>query len=146
METYRKKMIFRINMLIIIAIITAALYLGLLFFHGQLPTLPSMFKGMHFGAFIGIELFLIISIVNGLRIIRNETVLKQSYVKENDERTALIIQKTATLSVTIIMIGILIAAITAGFFSSSIFYTLMGTLFFVLIVFYSLWIYYAKKH
>lgn len=67
------------------------------------------------------------------------------YIEENDERNAVILQSASSLSMVIILVGLGIASVIAGFFNTMIFYTLMAALFFVLIVFFALWIYFAKK-
>lgn len=77
---------------------------------------------------------------------KNDAELKKLYIEENDERSVVIIQNASLLSIVMILVGLAIASVIAGFFNSLIFYTLLATLLFVLIVFFSVWKYYTKKH
>lgn len=145
MEKYKIKVNTRVNILSLVAVGTALIYLGLLLLRGQLPELPSLIKGFHIGAFIGGELCVVYFLGKYFRARRNEATLKQLYIEETDERTGLILQKAGSLGMTIAMGGLVLATLIAGFFSPTVFYALMGASFFVIIVFYSLWAYYAKK-
>ncbi|MFS0724673.1 hypothetical protein [Paenibacillus sp. 1P07SE] len=60
-------------------------------------------------------------------------------------RAGLIIRNASTLTIAISFGGIGIATIVSGFFSATVFFALMGCLLFMLVVFYVLWIYYARK-
>lgn len=145
METYKAKIRARVNILSLLAIGTALIYLGFLLLRGQLPELPSLIKGFQIGAFIGGEICVVYFLSKYVRAMRNEANLKQLYIEETDERTSLILQKAGSLGMSIVMSGLVLATLIAGFFSSAVFYALMGASFFVIIVFYSLWAYYAKK-
>lgn len=145
MNTYREKLRKRTNLMALAAVVTALIYLILTFNRDNLPTLPSFIKGFHIGAFIGLELFAVFYLGKYMRVRNNEAAMKKMFIEENDERNGLIIRNASTLGMSVIFIGFIVAAIVAGFFSSTIFFTLIGSLFFVLIVFFGLWFYYAKK-
>lgn len=145
MDKYKIKVKTRKNALSMVATATLLIYVGLVFYRGGLPDLPSFIKGFHTGVFIGVEVAVVFFLVKYIKASKNEAELKKQYIEENDERSVMIIKSASTLSVAIIIIGLGIAAVIAGFFNSLIFYTLLVCLFFVLIVFFTLWMYYAKK-
>ncbi|MFD1134869.1 hypothetical protein [Paenibacillus urinalis] len=145
MEKYKIQVTTRKNALLLIAAVMLLIYAGLVFYRGGLPELPSFIKGFHTGAFIGVELCIVFFLVKYRKASKNEAELKKLYIEENDERNAVILQSASSLSMVIILVGLGMASVIAGFFNTMIFYTLMAALFFVLIVFFVLWIYFAKK-
>ncbi|OMF61293.1 hypothetical protein MKY66_16375 [Paenibacillus sp. FSL R5-0766] len=144
MDKYKIKVKTRKNVLSLVAAATLLIYVGLIFYRGGLPDLPSFIKGFHTGAFIGVELAVAFFLVRYIKASNNEAELKKQYIEENDERSVMILQRAGTLSTAIILIGLGIASVIAGFFNPLIFYTLLTCLLFVLIVFFALWMYYAR--
>ncbi|OMF04952.1 hypothetical protein BK131_29170 [Paenibacillus amylolyticus] len=145
MDKYKIKVKTRKNVLSLVAAATLLIYVGLIFYQGGLPDLPSFIKGFHTGAFIGVEVAIAFFLVRYIKASNNEAKLKKQYIEENDERSVMILQSAGTLSAAIILIGLGIASVIAGFFNPLIFYTLLTCLLFVLIVFFALWMYYARK-
>jgi len=145
MDKYKLKVKTRKNVLSLVATATLLIYVGLVFYRGGLPDLPSFIKGFHIGAFIGVEVALVFFLVKYIKASKNEAELKKQYIEENDERNIVILHSASILSIAIILIGLGIASVIAGFFNPLIFYTLLVCLLFVLIVFFALWMYYAKK-
>ncbi|KOR89245.1 hypothetical protein [Paenibacillus solani] len=145
MDKYKIKVKTRKNVLSLVATATLLIYVGLVFYRGGLPDLPSFIKGFHTGAFIGIEVAVVSFLVKYIKASKNEAELKKQYIEENDERSIMILHSASILSIAIILIGLGIASVIAGFFNPLIFYTLLVCLLFVLIVFFALWMYYAKK-
>ncbi|WP_145321535.1 hypothetical protein [Paenibacillus xylanexedens] len=145
MDKYKIKVKTRKNVLSLVAAATLLIYVGLIFYRGGLPDLPSFIKGFHTGAFIGVEVAVAFFLVRYIKASNNEAELKKQYIEENDERSVMILQSAGTLSIAIILIGLGIASVIAGFFNPLIFYTLLACLLFVLIVFFALWMYYARK-
>ncbi|MFC4776008.1 hypothetical protein ACFO9Q_04345 [Paenibacillus sp. GCM10023252] len=145
MDTYKEKIRTRTNLVSLAAIAAAIIFLVLTLYREHLPVLPSFIKGFHIGAFIGLELFAAFYLGKYMRVRHNETAMKKMYIAENDERTALILRNASMLGMSVILIGFTFAAIVSGFFSPTVFFTLMGSLLFVMIVFYALWVYYASK-
>ncbi|MGO4732361.1 hypothetical protein [Paenibacillus sp. 2KB_22] len=145
MDKYKIKVETRKNALSLVAVVTILIYVGLIFYRGGLPDLPSFIKGFHTGAFIGVEVVITYFLVRYIKASKNEAELKKQFIEENDERSVTILQSAGTLSVAIILISLGIASVIAGFFNPMIFYTLLTCLFFVLIVFLALWMYYARK-
>ena len=145
MDKYKIKIKTRKNVLSLVAAATLLIYVGLIFYRGGLPDLPSFIKGFHTGAFIGVEVAIAFFLVRYIKASNNEAELKKQYIEENDERSVMILQRAGTLSTAIILIGMGIASVIAGFFNPLIFYTLLTCLLFVLIVFFALWMYYARE-
>lgn len=145
MENYKNKLKKRANSLSLVAGGTLLLYLGFMFYRDQLPELPSFIQGFQVGAFLGLELFVVMFLGKYMKAARNEALLKQMYIKESDERSSQILQNAASLSISIVFIGLGITTVVAGFFNPYIFFTLMGALFFIMIVFFTLMGYYSRK-
>lgn len=145
MDKYKIKVKTRKNVLSLVAAATLLIYVGLIFYRGGLPDLPSFIKGFHTGAFIGVEVAVAFFLVRYIKASNNEAELKKQYIEENDERSVMILQRAGTLSTAIILIGLGIASVIAGFFNPLIFYTLLTCLLFILIVFFALWMYYARE-
>ncbi|MEK4368318.1 hypothetical protein [Paenibacillus sp. FSL R5-0473] len=145
MDKYKIKIKTRKNVLSLVAAATLLIYVGLIFYRGGLPDLPSFIKGFHTGAFIGVEVAVAFFLVRYIKASNNEAELKKQYIEENDERSVMILQRAGTLSTAIILIGLGIASVIAGFFNPLIFYTLLTCLLFILIVFFALWMYYARE-
>ncbi|MCM3747791.1 hypothetical protein M3223_10520 [Paenibacillus pasadenensis] len=145
MNAYKEKLRTRINLISFAAAAAALVYVVLTIYREQLPVLPSFIKGFHIGAFIGFELFAVWYLVRCMKARKNEAEMKKMFIEENDERTGLIIRNASTLGISVVLIGLAVAAIISGFFSATVFFSLMGSLLFVLIVFYALWVYYASK-
>ncbi|MET1170867.1 hypothetical protein BK124_02975 [Paenibacillus amylolyticus] len=145
MDKYKIKIKTRKNVLSLVAAATLLIYVGLIIYRGGLPDLPSFIKGFHTGAFIGVEVAVAFFLVRYIKASNNEAELKKQYIEENDERSVMILQRAGTLSTAIILIGLGIASVIAGFFNPLIFYTLLTCLLFVLIVFFALWMYYARE-
>ncbi|MEK4663045.1 hypothetical protein MHH93_14165 [Priestia sp. FSL H7-0729] len=145
MDKFKIKVETRKNVLSLVAVAMILIYVGLIFYRGGLPALPSFIKGFHTGAFIGVEVVITYFVVRYIKASKSEAELKKQFIEENDERSVTILQSASTLSVAIILISLGIASVIAGFFNPMIFYTLLTCLLFVLIVFLALWMYYARK-
>ena len=145
MEQYKAKLQRRINALSLVAVGTALIYAGLVFFRGQLPAVPSFIKGFHIGAFIGLELIIAFYLGKCMQAIKNADTLKKMRIAETDERTGLVLQKASSLGMSVMFFGLGLAAIISGFLNVVMFFTLLGVLFFALVVFYTLWVYFARK-
>lgn len=145
MNAYKEKMQARMKLVSFTAVLIALVYAVLSIFRHQLPELPSFIKGFNIGAFIGLEFIALIYLGKCRRALKDETEMKKMYIAEHDERSGLIIRNASTLGISLILFGFGIAVVVSGFFSATVFFTLMGSLLFVLAVFFILWIYYAKK-
>lgn len=145
METLKKKIQMRIRVLSVLAVGVALIYLGFMFYRSELPVLNSFTRGFHQGIFFGLELIIFGFLMQYRRASRSEEALKKMHIEENDEREGLIIRSAASLGISIAFIGIAVATVIAGFLNTVAFITLLSTLMFMLIVFFSLWSYYGKR-
>lgn len=145
MKNYKEHLQIRTNILSVAIIVVAAAFFTLNFYRNQLPELPSFIKGFHQGAFIGFSLYTVYLIGKHWRVRKDEKALKEMYINENDERTALIFRNAGLLGLPITLSGLCIASIVAGFFSIAVFFALMSALVFILAVHVVLWEYYSKK-
>lgn len=145
MEAYKAKLRSRINALSLAAAGSALIFAGLLLFREHAPSVPSFIKGFHIGVFIGLELIIVFYLSKCVRAYKNEEQRKRMRIAETDERTGLVIQRASSLGISVTMFGLGLAAVISGFLSTVVFFTVLGVLLFVLIVFYGSWAYVARK-
>lgn len=101
--------------------------------------------GFATGLAAGLEIILIFRLFKIKNALKDEKILKESYIKEKDEREETIRLKSGYPTVLILSIGIFIAAILAGFFSKTVFYTLVTVGFCQVLVVLALKIYRKNK-
>lgn len=101
--------------------------------------------GFQLGLFIGIEAIFVSKMIKYRRALADEELLKKLYVVETDERRVFIATKTATLSFHVVLSAIGVAAIVAGFFDKTVFFTLLGVLVFVALTKFVMKVYYRRK-
>ncbi len=145
MEPFKRKLRLRIRVLTLLAVAVALIYAGFMIYRSELPVLNSFIKGFHHGIFFGLELIILGFLVQYVKASKSEEATRKLQISENDERTGLILQKAASLGTSVAFFGIGTATIVAGFLNTVAFVTLLGTLLFVLIVFFSMWGYFAKR-
>lgn len=126
MEKFRAKVQKRVTMMSMIILATAAAYSLLLSGIMELPSVPDFIRGFNTGAFAGIELVMVFFTVKYLVSLKNDTLLKKLFIEEHDERTKMIMEKTGNIGMTLITIVFAIATIISGFFSQTIFFTLLA--------------------
>lgn len=149
-ETFKKKLKTRIAWLAAAIAGIAVTYSVLLILGDRLPPMtgPMMRFREEFaaGAFIGLIANVLIHIAKTASYLRSDAALEERYIKENDERKRLIMQKTGSVGFQISGIGLGFAAVVAAFFDLTVFFTLMGAILFLLAVKLSLWLYYERKY
>lgn len=145
MDTFKKKVQIRVYVLSLLAIGVILLYIGFMFFRPHLPILNSFAKGFHQGIFLGLELAIIGFLVRNAKALKNDEATKKLYIEEGDERTGLIIKNAASLGTSVAFTGLAVATAVAGFINITVFVTLLSTLLFMLVLFFSLWGYFAKR-
>ena len=94
----------------------------------------------------GLTLFLAIRLIVTPLSLQSPEAAKSRYIKENDERKHMIQQKTGSLGFQITGVGLGFAAVIAGFFDQTVFFTLMGALLFLVIVKVSLRLIFERKY
>lgn len=142
METFRQKLKTRVIWL-------AAVILVMLLVYRMLPIpadVPDYMKAFTLGALSGLLLFLMIRLIIAAVSLRSDEAVKSRYIKENDERKHIIQQKTGSLGFQISGVGLGFAAVIAGFFDQTVFFTLITALLFLVLVKASLRLYFARKY
>ena len=102
------------------------------------------FDGFQLGITVAIVFFAVINIRKFSKLLKDEEALKAYYIKEHDERTAAIREKsggTVLYTCGVLIIG---AGIVAGYFNLTVFVTLLICGLFLLLVKRGLLIYYCK--
>ena len=149
METYRKHL--KIQNLCSLIGIAVALALVILSATGYIhPAVEGdRWRGFWNGFISGVTsafiLLSVIGIVKNLRAMRDETALKAQYVKEHDERTQQIWNLAGANAYWFNAIGLLLAAVVAGYFSAVAFICIVGCLLYMCLIRLSLKLYYSKK-
>ncbi|WP_143536148.1 hypothetical protein [Saccharibacillus sp. O23] len=146
MDTFQQKVRTRIRLLAVLAVGVALIYTGFMLYRSELPILNSFTKGFHQGIFFGLELVILGFLVQNIRGSRSDAALKKMHIEENDERFSLIIQKTASMTALAMFAALGVATVIAGFLDAAVFFALLGALLFMVILFYVLWIYFAKRN
>ena len=102
--------------------------------------------GFNTGLICGLMAVVVFYICVCTAALGDDAKLKKLYVKETDERTLLIFQKSGAIGMNVSMIGLLIGAFVSAYFSFVVFVTLLGACLFVLLVHIFLKLYYHKKY
>lgn len=125
LEKYRREIKNRVSVyqaLIAVALVFVIIGNVLLKDRGQ--TVETV-RGFATGLFIGIELVCVFQLGKLWKMLKDEEVLKEVYIREHDEREALIQMKSGFHVIPVLSFIILICAILVGFFNDTIFYTLV---------------------
>lgn len=112
---------------------------------GTNENISDMIPGFQLGAFVGLQLIMIVYIAKYRKALKTEEELKKMYIKEHDERTKLITDKIGGVGLNFSLVAITIATIMAGFFNQLVFFTLLAILIFMSLVKGTLKIYYRNK-
>lgn len=145
MEKFKAKVRNRVIRLIVVGTSLVAIYLILFFNQDKLPQIPRFIISFHGGVLFGVISLLICHISKNIRAMKDEKSLKELYIKENDERRMMIMQKTGSVGINICILGFGIATIIAGFFNEIIFFTLLGATLFTALVKGFFKVYYFNK-
>ena len=79
------------------------------------------------------------------KALRDDTALRKLYNTENDERKKLIRSKAGVPFVLVTSVGMLLAAVVAGYFSLTVFYTLVAAVLAQLVLSCALKLFYSKR-
>lgn len=125
LEKYRREIKNRVSVyqaLIAVALVFVIIGNVLLRDRGQMV---ESVRGFATGLFIGIELVCVFQLGKLWKMLKDEEVLKEVYIREHDEREALIQMKSGLHVIPVLSFIILICAILVGFFNDTVFYTLV---------------------
>ncbi len=153
METYRNKL--KIQNLFNVFGILIALAL-IIFVNVYLPqagyVLPSSearWRGFWNGFISGVSsafvMLALLGLVQNIRALHNEEKLRAMYIKEHDERTLEIWKRSGANAYWFDTMGMLLAAVVAGYFSPVAFLCILGCLLYMCLIRLALKVYYGKK-
>ncbi len=151
MEKFQEVVAVRLKFLIGLSAVATIIIITLALNGDQLvkvsgQEISDFIQGFQLGIFLGMQCALLFYGSKLRKALKNKDALKMIYIEEHDERLTVIKQKTGGLALYIIMIGVALAAIIAGFFNELIFLTLLVTLVFIVSVKAVLKIYWSKKY
>ena len=101
---------------------------------------------LKYAIFVGLEVFIWFKIVHYIRELINVDYATNYLLQRNDERIKFIKLKTNAKTIQVTVFGLGIAAIVTAFFSRAIFYTVLSTMAVMIIVYFSIKLYYSKKY
>lgn len=148
MEAYRKKLITRIVWQLIIIVVASGFVIFNFITVAQLEEqehIAIQIKGFQVGMFSAWIVMFLTGIIKKAIAVRNEAVLKKMYIKEHDERTRSIQKEVASATVWISVLSLIFAIVIAGFYSSAVFYTLVGALIYLSTVACGAKIYFQRR-
>ena len=99
-----------------------------------------------YGILVLLEAYIVMKIVNYIKILTSIDYASAEVVKKNDERNKFIKLKTESMTIKVFIYIIGVALIATAFIDRYIFYTLLGVLLAVIIIYFSVLIYYTKKY
>ncbi len=83
-------------------------------------------SGFQLGILIALTIAFLAKLVNYRKAMKDETLLKRLYYKENDERLAFINQQVGKSSMSVTTVVLLIGAVIAGYFDIKVFVTILA--------------------
>lgn len=123
----------------------AMAFLGLgRFLLKETPVFNDLSSGFLTGLILGMNLICLYLIFNTNKALKDERLLKEMYIREYDERENFIKLKSASYIISILALGIFIVSIFASYINIIVFYTLVFTGVFILLVGLVLKIYWRK--
>ncbi|MBQ7981518.1 MAG: hypothetical protein IJ305_07920 [Oscillospiraceae bacterium] len=156
MEKFRKQIKRRLTTNVVLAIFLAALFAVLMILdatNAWSTFLPmeengdsAFMAGFRTGFCTSLIGFAVAKIIIYARTLKDEKKLKAMYIKETDECSLMIAQKTASASFAVTIMGLAVACVIVSFFSRPILYTLICVTFFTIIVKAVFSIYFSRKY
>lgn len=153
MESYRKKLKFQNLFYLIGTLIALALIVLVNVYLPRagyvLPSAEARWRGFWNGFISGVSsafvMLALLGLVKNLQALRDNEKLRAMYIKEHDERTMEIWKRSAANAYWFQTMGILLAAVVAGYFSPIAFLCIAGCLIYMCVVRLILKVYYSKK-
>lgn len=101
-------------------------------------------NGFQLGVFITFVFIGVYQVVRFLIALNNEDMLRQMYIKDNDERNIKISEMTGKRLQQSVCYPLLLASIIAGYFSAEVFFTILAVIIFISIITIARKIYFNK--
>lgn len=143
--TYEKRIQLRTVSSLCIALLALALFLALLIF-SENTNLTRIQISSYLGSFGGAGVANFVLFLHSRKLTKNPAALRKQELKEMDERAIFITRQTYTLYATISIALLYIAMIVLGFFSSTIYYTILVILCGELLLICGITLYMKKKY
>ena len=132
MENYKQKIkLARLFDIFGIFAIIAVYTILLVFFSDRLSAASSSascISGFQTGLSFAFILYMIIDIIKISKALKDEEKLNELYVEATDERNQKIQKEVESTTATIFMIILLLGTIVSGYFSTTVFFALLGAL------------------
>jgi len=102
--------------------------------------------GFQFG--IGFFVFALLAyfIIRYISVLHSEKRLKEMYIADTDERKLMIYQKSGSAGMTFAIFGLAISAVLAGYYNTTVFFSLLGSCLFLAFIRAALKLYYKNKY
>lgn len=143
MEKFRKQIIAKIIICIVFAVLTAAVYAGMYVFFAKEDSFSA---GYGMGFFAGLIVVVLAYAARYGSVLKDPEKLKKLYILENDERSRLIREKTASGSFTASVLILGLATAVATFFSATVSCVLAGVIGVIAVIKMSFKFYYDRKY
>lgn len=143
MEKFKKQIAAKIVICIVFAVLTAAVYAGMYAFFANEDSFSAGFSSGACAAFITI---LLVYAARYGSALKDPEKLKKLYIAENDERSRLIREKTASGSFTATVLILGLATAVATFFSATVSCVLAGVIGVIAVIKMSFKFYYDRKY
>lgn len=108
--------------------------------------LTDFIHGMQTGILFAFIVIGVVSILRMRTLLKDDTKLREDYIKVNDERTLLIRSKSMSSAMTISLFLLVFAMLIAGLFNPVVCLTLLGVVYLLIIVMLVSKLYYNKKY
>ena len=102
--------------------------------------------GVLIGLFVGVEISAIRFILKYRKALKNPEVMEELHIQEADERNHVIILRTcrAAIRQTLNILGL--AVVISAFLNQTVFWTIIAVIVLIMVLYYSLFVYYSRKH
>ena len=129
MERYKKTLKTRIALFRIVIFLNVILSVSLRFMDtkGKIPNAVRNITDFQTGFMLGLAIVSLFILIKYCKLLKNERMLKEAYLKETDERMILIRSKAGMPALLITSVLMISAGIIAGYFNIIVFYSLLAT-------------------
>lgn len=128
MERYKKTLKTRIALFRIVILLNVILSvtLRLMDNKGKIPNTVRNITDFQTGFMLGLAIVSLFILIKYCKLLKNERMLREAYLKETDERMILIRSKAGMPALLITSVIMISAGIIAGYFNIIVFYSLLA--------------------
>lgn len=130
MQEYRKKLkkeiIFNAVGAAILLAVQILAWLGIIRPVSAGERYQDFWNGFIAGASLGVMALMILGIIKDARALKNEERLRRLYIKCGDERTRTIEEKARSTAANIFLLSMMPIIVIGGYFSTTVFFSLLG--------------------